>query len=461
MSSEKVGELREIPGPRTSEWLERAQKVSATTVQNSLGLVLDSMAFFRGLIMRDPDGNEYFDWFSGAGVNNLGHGDADVSQALVRQIHRGGTQYDWSVFPHTRGIVLMERLTEAAPGSQARKIFLSNSGTEAVEAALKLVMSKRPERKRFIAFEGAFHGRTGYALPLNGSQAVHKRYFPQAYPVHHFPFPSEEGALDPLFQVAGTGVLSFEDINAVIIELIQGEGGVRVANKAEMKRLISWCNRHHIYLIVDEVQTGMGRTGRLFACEHYGINPDIIILAKALTNGASAAGATIFNADLDFEENGRHANTNGGNYLAVAAAIAVLDRIEGDSRFLENVRHQELYLMRQLHDISVKFNFSADRHEGMPRMSKPRGRGLMQALDICYPDSRDEFGANLPRASQARNRVVDECFRRGLIVEGTGVSGIRFLPPLIIQREDTDLALRIFCDALRASFDTFISYSPV
>lgn len=458
MCPARVGEYRELPGPKAREWLERADEVAVTSVQNNL-IVFDHARHWHDLMMRDVDGNYYMDYFCGAGVNNLGHAPEDILQAISRQRNLGATCYDESVFPSPIAISLRERLAALAPGEQSRKVFFSNSGTEAVEAAIKMLKNKRPAKRRFIAFDGAFHGRTHGSLALNGSREVHTNYFLDGHRVHHFPFPSYRGALDHLFSQAGTGALPFREINAVFLEIVQGEGGINVADQDEIKRLERWCRAHDICLVVDEVQTGIGRTGKFFASEHYGLNPDIIILAKALTNGAIPCGATIANASLDFRMQGQHANTFGGHYLAMAAAHAVLDRFENENSPLQNVCDRGDYLQRRLREFSMVFGNHSGREDSIS-MSNPRGLGLMVAIDLIDENARDEWGGFTPEASAPRDRVVEEAWRRGLILEGTGTQGIRFLPPLIVNRGQIDIMMGIFEEAVEAAFDINITYTP-
>lgn len=452
----RVEVYRDLPGPKGREFLAEMDEVAVTSVQNRL-LILDSSKHWKGLGVRDVDMNWYLDFFCGAGVNNLGHAPEDVLQAVIRQITLGATCYDESVFPSPLALRLRRRLADMAPGEQDRKVFLSNSGTEAVEAALKILKSARPERTRFIAFNGAFHGRTLGSLTLNGSKEAHTKKFIRGSGVHHFPFPSYEGALDTLFEQSGTGALPVGEINAVFMELVQGEGGVNVADPVELKRLESWCRENDIKIVVDEVQTGVGRTGKFFACEHYDLNPDIITLAKALTNGAVPCGATIVNSDLDFDGPAQHANTFGGHYLSMVAAHAVLDRFEGDDSPLHNVFEVGSYLKGRLFEFSSAYNCIADMKD-LPHMSKPRGLGLMIAVDFTDESTRDERNQPISGSSDVRERIVEECWRRGLILEGTGVDGIRFLPPLIVTKEQVDIAMRIFQDAVGAVLEVNTSY---
>lgn len=458
MCPARIGEYRELPGPKGKEWLERAKRVSITAVQNEL-LVFDDEAPWLGLTMYDVDGNVYMDFFSGAGVNNLGHAPQDILEAVSRQRAFGPTCYDETVFPVPIAIRLRERLAALAPGDQPRKVFLSNSGTEAVEAAIKMLESARPERGIILAFENAFHGRTKGSLALNGSREVHTAHFLHGRDgVYHIPFPSYRGALDHFFQRIGHGDLPIKEINAAVLEIVQGEGGVNVPDPYELKRFESWLRANDIYIVADEIQTGIGRTGRFFASEYYDLNPDIILVAKALANGSDPCGATIANADLDFDEKGQHANTFGGHYSAMAAAHAVLDRFEQDGSLLRNVNEVGHNLKQRLRGLSQSFNghFSSTAI----RMSEPRGLGLMLAVDLIDESARDEYGTLTAEASAPRDRVVEETWRRGLILEGTGTRGIRFLPPLIVNREQIDIMMKIFEEAIEAAFDINISYTP-
>jgi len=441
--SAKVGEYRKLPGPKGKKLLERAKRVLVTTVQNrelSLG-----HRGYRGMIVKDPDGNDSIDFFSGAGVSNLGHKHPRVTRAVRRQLSSGAWQYDASVFINDPLVEWAEKLVALTPGNHEKLFFPSNSGTEAVEAALKVCLANRRDRRRFIAFEGAFHGRTLGSLALNASKSYHKSGFPAPFPVHHFPFPDHRGALDGMMRQVGRTIPT-EEINAVVLELVQGEGGVNVVDKAELARLIHWCRSNDVYIVVDEVQTGFGRTGTFFACEQFDFIPDIITVAKALTNGAVPAGGTIIAKELDFPEQGCHANTGGGNMLACAASLAVIEEFTKDSIILDNVREQGEYLQRRLGDVVTAFNEKVCKARSKtalkqaPHLSEPRGLGLMRAVDVEYEDE------------DPRDRIVSQCFRRGLVIEGTGEYGLRFLPPLIVTREDIDMAMSILEDALLAAF---------
>lgn len=448
-----VGKYRDLPGPEAKKILDDVNKHAITAVQNEL-LVLGGSKPWYNVIVHDVDNNDYLDFFAGAGTSNLGYSHPLVRQSVASQLYKGAWQFDEGVMPNPLAVKLRKKLSELSPGDFDKKVFLCNSGTEANEAALKLVFNKRPDRKRIIAFEGAFHGRTGYSLPLMGSKSVHTRHFPLAYPVHHFPFPSYKGALDSLFGQIGS-VIPIEDVNAVILELIQGEGGINVADFDEIQQLVSWCKENDIYLIVDEVQTGMGRTGKIFASEHYKLEPDIITLAKALSNGAAPCGATIIRADLDFTEKGRHANTNGGNMIACSAALAVLSFLEESPELLRNVTSLGKYLRDCLKGLAIVMDTRfyilkpiwVSRSKRLPLISNVRGRGLMCGVDIIVDGWVDKIGEKVA-LERARDQVVDECFRYGLIIEGAGKHGIRFTPPLVISKKHIDTAVSIFTKVL-------------
>ena len=448
--SAQIGEYRELPGPKAKEELERGKRYCIKTVQNSKLVLSDKGA--HGSILYDVDGNTYLDFFAGAGVNNLGYGVDLLTNAAKRQMQHGIWVYDFSVFFNTPGIDLCEVLAKAAPGNVERKVFLASTGTEAVEAAIKIAAASRRGRKHWICFEGAFHGRTLGSLSFNASKVVHKYGFPTAIEPLVFPYPSHSGALNALFERLENSI-DPKDIAAVILELQQGEGGVNKGDSSELALLNQLCEKYGIVRIVDEVQTGIGRTGTLFALEQFPtFSADIITVAKAVGGGLPLS-ATITDARLDFSEFGMHANTMGGNFVAVQTALAVMRYFQDYPQIFTHVRETGDYLHRRLIELQDFFNAkcagtkSTEDLYYAPRLYSARGMGLMRAIDILYePWQTHRFGEN------PRERVVDACFERGLIVESTGRHGVRFLPPLIVGREDIDEAMKIFEEALCAAF---------
>lgn len=384
--------------------LELARKFSVTTTQDF------SSAFcgYDGPYVITTDGEKLLDFSCSAGSMNFAHGNRSVMDALARQFELLDqlSDQDW-VNPTTT--LLKVRLDGITPGNFKKKVFFGNSGTEAVEAAIKLCLAKRPERRRFIAFQGAFHGRTLGSLCLHGSKPVHREHFPtDDIDVIHLPFPVEgaddygKSVCDALNEIRSQEN-GYQDINAIFIELVQGEGGINVASKGFVQILKIFCEEQDIYFVVDEVQTGFWRTGKLFACEHYGIEPDIICLGKSL-GGILPVSAMICRADLDFDRSGRHSNTYGGYPLGAAAALSNLELMEKTV----NVAEVEDRVM-----ILKEF--------------APEGLGLMRRWRFETPELRNKF--------------VAEAEHNGVQLLGSGPKNVRFMPPVNI---DTQL----FKDAL-------------
>lgn len=459
---------------RSREMRKKAKEYLATSTHSSYPFIPDPTRA-QGVELWDVDGNRYLDFCSGAGVSNLGHNHPVVREAVRKQAASGFWQYDANVFPNPLAIELAGKLVSLTPGDFAKKVFFSNSGAEANEAAVKLLVdpklttvetamdiliSSQPHRTHFIFFEGAFHGRTGYTIPLLGSKEVARRHYPLAYPAHSFPFPAysiqNRRMFSTYFEFRENWLKIFEshlfslvsprEIGGVFLELVQGEGGVNVADRVVVENLARFCEQHEIPLVIDEVQTGICRTGKMFASEHYGIVPQVITLAKGLSSGAVPCGATVFDAKLDFTERGRHSNTNGGNALAMAAALATL-RVCGTPWFPDMVRSSGEYLREGLEELGKKFNRDS---KGKERIGETRGLGLMLGMDFI----RDSF--NCTPYPEFTHQFLEESYREGLLLLGCGTQGVtsavRFMPPLVIMRREIDEALRIIEKALnRAS----------
>lgn len=444
--SAKAGQYRELPGPRARRVLEGVRDYAIQLVQNER-VVLDHGGF-DGLYIYDVDRNEYLDFFSGAGVSNLGHNNKVVRNSVVDQVLSGAAQCDESVFVNQIANRLRVRLAEAAPGEAPKKVALYCGGGEANDKAVKILFENRPAAKYVLSCEGAFHGRTGYALALTTSKEVHHRGFPFAFGNPAIPFPDKPGALDPFFAKVGRSIAP-EDIAGVFLELVQGEGGINVADAEEVRRLNAWCKRHEIPLVVDDVQAAFGRTGTLFSAEHYGIEPEVITLAKALGGGVQTISALIVRSDLDFRTKGRDASTGGGNMVACAAAHATLDVFEAHPEcFATTVQLGEL-LHERLSALEER-RFGSDKRAEI-RVTGARGLGLFRGCDIEARSALDHYFEPGRVNSQVRDGVVDECHSRGLLVEGAGEAAIRFEPPLIVTEQQIEQAVTIFTEALEAT----------
>lgn len=426
----KIGEFRIVPGPESRKIIEKNKRYLATTTNNSV-LAIEKTY---NCNVRDPDGHTYIDFTSGVGCANIGHSNAEVARIIYDQ-YLENAQFIITDFHNWLPGDVAEKLANITPGKFPKKVFFCNSGAEAVEAAVKLVMSYHPAHKNseFIAFQGAFHGRTGYALTLtdSGQRPERKEHFPEAFPVHRYIFPKITLSQENLTWIyehlkedfKWGGVLSNGRIAAVIFEPIQGEGGINAPDGEILRKIVDLCRSNDAIIIADEVQTGFGRTGKMFACEHFDIEPDVICLAKAFGMGVPA-GAIVFRADLDWDRLGRHSNTNGGNNIAMAAALKGIEIIE-NHKLVENAAAMGDVLRDCL--IKVKETYSH-------YILEVRGLGLMQAVEFIN--------------RELRNMIVTEALNLGLVLIGAGHSSIRFLPPLIIAESQIMLAMDIFNQAV-------------
>ncbi len=390
------------------------------------------MAYGRGSEVWDVDGRRYLDFTTGIAVTNTGHSHPAVVQAIKDQadrfLHMSGTD-----FYYPPQIELAERLNRLAPMRGPTRVFFSNSGAEAIEAAMKLARY-HTRRPRFLAFFGAFHGRTYGALSLTASKAVQRRGFAPLLPgVTHAIYPNPfrnpwpgrdpgQAALEYIEDHLFRTTVPPEEVAAIIVEPIQGEGGYIVPPDSFLPGLRALCDRYGILLILDEVQTGMGRTGRMFACEHWGVEPDILCLAKGIASGLPL-GAIIAPATIMNWPPGAHASTFGGNPLACAAALATLDLLENG--LVAMAATTGAYLRERLCELAARF----------PVIGDVRGKGLMLAIELVKDRHSNEPDPEL------RNRVIERAFVNGLLLIGCGLSSIRLIPALNIPRELVDEGL--------------------
>ncbi len=432
------------PGPKAREIVEKSHSTLATTTQ-WLPLVVKRA---KGVIVEDVDGNIYYDFAVGVSVLNLGHSHPAVVEAIKRQAelytHFAGTDFYYEPM-----LKLGEKLREVTPGDWGKKVYFGNSGAEAIEAAIK-ILRWSTGRRMFIGFIGAFHGRTMGALSLTASKIVHKdRFFPTMPGVVHIPYPDPyrnpwniDGYEEP--EELTKAVINYlehyvlerflppSEVAGVFFEPIQGEGGYVVPPKNFFKELKKLCDEHGILLVDDEIQTGMGRTGKMWGIEHFGVEPDVMTVAKAM-GGGIPIGATIFRAELDFGVEGAHATTFGGNPVACAAALAVLEVIERE-KLVENAARMGEYLGKRLEELREKHEVIGDA----------RGIGLFRAIDIVKDQGTKEPHTEL------RNEIAMEAFKRGLILLPCGKSAIRVIPPLNVKTEEIDVAMEILEEAFRA-----------
>jgi 4-aminobutyrate aminotransferase len=424
----------ELPGPRARLLLERDQQVMSPSYTRLYPLVVERGS---GAVIEDVDGNLFLDFTAGIAVTATGHCHPQVVAAIQDQaaklIHMSGTD-----FYYQPQIDLAQRLAELAPGSYPKKVFFTNSGAEALEAALKLARW-HTGRPRAIAFLGAFHGRTYGAMSLSGSKVVHRRGFSPLVPeIHHVPFPrsgpgaatlSAPDCLRYLEELLFRRVAPPEEVAAIFVEPIQGEGGYYVSPPGFLAGLRELCDRYGILLVADEVQTGMGRTGKLFAVEHWQVEPDIICLAKGIASGMPL-GAMIARADVMDWPSGSHASTFGGNPVSCRAALATIELLLGG--YIANAAERGEQLRQGLLALARRF----------PQLGEVRGLGLMMAVDIL----KERTGYVLDPGQ--RDALLQATFRRGLLLLGCGEAALRFCPPLCITAEQVQTALGLLAEVL-------------
>ena len=428
-----------LPGPKAKAIIERDAKVVSPSYTRDYPLVI---ARGEGATVEDVDGNLFLDCTAGIAVTSTGHSHPDVVQAIVEQakkfLHMSGTDFYYE--PQVR---LAEELSSIAPMQGPHRSFFGNSGTEATEAALKLARYYT-KRQNVIAFLGAFHGRSMGALSLTASKVTQRKGFAPLMPgVFHAPYPDPyryAGSLDAcaaeairfIEQQLFVHLVSPDEVAAVIVEPIQGEGGYIVPPPAFLPQLRELTTKHGILLIVDEVQSGMGRTGRMFAVEHTGVEPDIVTIAKGIASGLPLGVATA-RAEVMSWPPGSHASTFGGNPVACAAALATIGLLRGS--LVGNADTVGAHLMSGLTGLMSKH----------PIVGDVRGRGLMIGIELVRDRQTKE------RADRERNALVQECFKRGLLVLGAGRNAIRLSPALVLTKAQADTAIEILDQALAAT----------
>ena len=418
-----------LPGPNAKRVLAGDERYISPSYTRSYPLVAKQG---RGLVITDVDGNEFFDFSSGIAVTSTGHCHPDVVAAIQKQaaelIHMSGTDFYYESL-----VTLAERLSKIAPMPGPHHIYYGNSGAEAVECALKLARY-HSGRQNVIAFYGAFHGRTMGALSLTASKPQQRRRFAPLVPgVTHVPYPDvyrkgEQDALacarfieEKLFKTT----LPPEEVAAIFVEPVQGEGGYVPAPKIFMEELRRICDRHGILLVADEIQSGVGRTGKWWAIEHTGVQPDIICMAKGIASGMPLS-ITLTKADIMNWVPGSHASTFGGNPVCIAAALATLDVIEREG-LLRNTEEVGNRMQRRMADWPKKHKLVGD----------VRGRGLMIGVELVKNKDTKE------QAPAERDRVVELAFERGVLLLGCGPSTIRIAPPLITTKDQADVAMDV------------------
>ncbi|HEX4642187.1 MAG TPA: acetyl ornithine aminotransferase family protein [Candidatus Acidoferrales bacterium] len=422
--------LTPLPGPKAKAVIARDAQFVSPSYTRGYPLVAKSG---RGAMVEDVDGNIFLDFAAGIAVVSTGHCHPRVVEAIQKQaaelIHISCTDF------YYEGIAdLAARLSAIAPGKEAKKVYFGNSGAEAVEAAIKLARY-HTHRDKIIAFHGCFHGRTLGALSLTASKAVQRKGFGALLAgVFHIPYPNSYrcpyGNPSPCTCVESAEFLEREifkrlvdpsEVAAIFIEPIQGEGGYVPAPKEFLLELQRICRNHGILLVCDEAQSGMGRTGKWWASEHAGIEPDILCVAKGIASGMPLS-ATIARASLMDWKPGAHASTFGGNPVCIAAALATVDLLE--SQYIENARRVGAFFMGRMAVWPAKHRIVGD----------VRGKGLMIGVEIVRDQKTKE------RAGDLRDAIVDLAFEKGLLLLGAGENTVRIAPPLVIDEEQADFA---------------------
>lgn len=433
-----------LPGPKAKEIIAADEKyVTPSYPRPDYKLVAEKGY---GVWIEDPDGNIFLDCNAGVAVCSTGHCHPEIVAAITKQtetlIHLCGTDYYYKQMPD-----LGKKLSEICPIEGDTRTHFANSGAEAIETALKLAMY-HTRRQKFISFFGSFHGRTLGALSLTSSKRAQRLGFMrQALDVVHVPYPNcfrcpfnlgkcDDGecclgTIDWIENRLFNTTTPPEEVAGIVLEVVQGEGGYIPAPKSFVKELRRICDKHGIMLIVDEVQSGMGRTGKMFALDHYdGVKADIMCLAKGIGSGLPI-GACVARADIMNWHKGAHASTFGGNPVCIASALKTIELLENG--LVENARIVGDYLKAGLEKLKEKY----------AQIGDVRGLGLM--LGVEFVKENGEPNAEL------RDKIEMACFERGLIILGCGTSTIRWSPPLILTKENADVALEIFDAAIGAS----------
>ena len=429
-----------LPGPKAKAIVERDEKFTAPAYGRVYPLVVKEG---RGCAIEDVDGNLFLDFMAGIAVASTGHSHPRVVKAIEEQarkfLHICGSDFYYEPMAE-----LAEKLSRLAPGKGGKKVFFTNSGTETVEAAFKLARY-HTKRQHVIAFHGAFHGRSLGSLSLTASRSSHRAHFGPLVPgVHHIPYGfCHRCPYQLTYGSCGIECVSViektlfrydvrpEEVAAIFVEPIQGEGGYIVPPPEYLPMLQELCRRHGILLVADEIQTGFGRTGKMFACEHWGIEPDILCTAKGIASGMPL-GAMIAREEISTWTRSTHGSTFGGNPVACAAALATIALIE--ERLVDNAASVGAILKKKLAELEK-------RHAVIGEV---RGLGLMIGVDFELSDGSHEPDGKL------RDRVMQKCFEKGLLLLSCGESTLRFCPPLIVTEKEVATAVEIFDQAVGA-----------
>ncbi len=429
----------QLPGTRALQYLEKERKFVSPSSTKGYPLVVKNA---KGMLVTDVDNNVFLDFTAGVAVCGTGHNHDQIITAISNQanelIHMSGAD-----FYNPLHIVLAEKLSAICPGSYTKKTFFGNSGAEAVEAAFKLARY-HTKRSIVIAFYNAFHGRTMGALSLTASKLNQRKHFLPLIPeVIHIPYAycyrCHYGLTPDTCNIACvTWVreelfktkVSPEDVAAIFVEIVQGEGGYVVPPKEFHTALYKLTRDYNILYVADEVQSGMGRTGKMFASEHFGIVPDIITIAKGIASGLPLS-AMVAREDIMDWQPGSHASTFGGNPVSCQSAITTISLLE--KGLIDNAARQGAYMIDELKKLERRY----------PIIGDVRGLGLMLAVELVKDKETKAY------AVEERDAIVERAFYKGLLLLSCGRSAIRFCPPLIVSKNDIDIALSIFEECLK------------
>lgn len=428
----------DIPGPVGMEWYARDRDSISPSYVRPYVLVADHA---EGMQVTDVDGNTYLDFTAGVAVNSTGHRHPEVIKAIKNQadrlVHMSGTDFFYPI-----QIELAEKVKQIAPGPTEKMVWYGNSGAEAVEAGLKLARW-HTKRSLAIAFFGGFHGRTYGAVTLSGSKAKHREGFsPMLQGVVHVPYaycyrcpynmtPDTCGlrCVDAIEEVMER-IAPASDTAVIVAEPIQGEGGYVMPPEGYFQKVQKLCQQRGILLMIDEVQSGMGRTGKMFAIEHWDTEPDIMAIAKGVASGLPLGIMVAKKNVMDWKQ-GAHGSTFGGNPLSCAAALKTIDLLQNG--LMENATKQGNYIMKHLRDMQKKH----------PIMGDIRGKGLMIGVEFIKDSKKS-------KAKEESNALVIEAFRRGLLLLPCGENSVRLSPSLIVTRDQCDVMLEIWEESLNA-----------
>lgn len=429
-----------LPGPIGKAIVERDDQVVSPSYTRSYPFVMDHG---KDCMVWDVDGNRFIDFTAGVAVLATGHAHPEVVRAIQEQaelfIHMAGTDF---YLPNA--VELAETLCRITPGNFEKQVFFTNSGTESIEAAMKLCRH-HTGRPVLISFLGAFHGRTYGSMSLSSSKYLHRtRYQPLVAGILHAPYPNTyrppfdapEGKLgracvDYIEKTMFRHLVSPHEVAGIFVETIQGEGGYVVPPDDFYPALRDLCDRHEIPLVLDEVQSGMGRTGKMFAIEHWDVEPDVVCIAKGIASGMPM-GAIVARKSMMTWPSGAHANTYGGNALAVAAALTTIRLLE--EGLIANAERVGAHMKARLETWLDRYPFVGD----------VRGKGLMLGVEIVS-DKGEKSGD-----PKLRDRIVDESFKKGLLLLGAGPSTIRFCPPLTLDMKTADAGLDVMEEVMDA-----------